>query len=424
MDAPTSPDRPAAVAERPSPIAAPVPALEPLPHGDSADVVVVGSRVAGAATALLLARADLDVVVVDRTRHPSDTLSTHAIARGGLVQLARWGVLDDVVATGAPMVRDVAFHTAEGVIRRQVKDTAGIDHLLAPRRHALDPVLVAAAVASGARLVEGASVTGVVTDRRDRVAGVVVRDDAGTRTIAARHVVGADGLRSTVARSVDAPVVDARPSRSSTHYRYVTGLDGGAMEYHLGGGAFAGVFPTNGGEACLWVCAPSTWIPRRQDGAAARQARFDELLHRVSPRLATRARRATATSPVRGAIDLPNQVRSGAGPGWWLVGDAAYHRDPITGYGITDALRDAELLAEAIVASSTGTRERAARSGYERCRRAAFDPVFDLTCELATFPAPERFTDLQRALSALVEAEAIRLHARGARPWTRTSVAA
>jgi flavin-dependent dehydrogenase len=408
-----------------SSIGAPTEPVEPIGRDLEADVVVVGSRVAGAATALLLARAGHDVVLVDRTRHPSDTLSTHAIARGGVVQLARWGVLDAVVATGAPEIREVSFHTDAGVIRRTVKAMAGVDHLLAPRRHALDPVLVDAAVDAGVRCYDGVAVTDVVVDPTGRVGGVVLREGSGgSRTVRAAHVVGADGLRSTVARSVGSPVVEARPSRAATHYRYVAGLDGTGMEYHLGGGAFAGVFPTNGGQACLWVCTPSSWIPRRHESADGRRGLFDGLLARVSPPLAERVERATSTSPVRGAVDLPNQVRRGAGPGWWLVGDAAYHRDPITGHGITDALRDAELLAEAIHASSTGGREELARVGYERCRRAALGPIFDLTCELASFPGEERFGTLQRELSGLLSAEALRLHRLGPRPWTRSAVPA
>ena len=79
------------------------------------DAVVVGARVAGASTALLLARAGLRVLVVDRARRGSDTLSTHALMRGGVLQLQRWGLLDGVVATGAPPVRRVTFHYGAGV---------------------------------------------------------------------------------------------------------------------------------------------------------------------------------------------------------------------------------------------------------------------------------------------------------------------
>lgn len=390
----------------------------------AADVIVVGSRVAGAATALLLARAGHEVVMVDRTRHPSDTLSTHAIARGGVVQLARWGVLDAVLATGAPPVREVSFHAAGGVVRRTVKDTAGVDHLVAPRRHALDPVLADAAVAAGARLIEGVAVTDVQARNRGEV-GVVLRDADGTRSsITARHVVGADGIRSTVAEAVGAPIVDLRPSSAATHYVYVRGLDGSDIEYHLGGGGFAGVFPTNDAEACIWMCSPMSWVPRRRGDAGARMQWFLAELAGVSPSLAARVSRSVVTAPVRGAVGLPNQVRRPAGPGWWLVGDAGYHRDPITGHGITDALRDAELVAEAVHACLAGHDERVARVCFQQRRDAALAPIFDLTCELAGFPDEQRFVALQKELGGRIEEEALRLHRTGPRPWTRPAMPA
>src|SRR5215203_3345739 len=82
----------------------------PTTHDSHHDVVVVGARCAGAATALLLARSGRDVVVVDRSPLPSDTTSTHSLVRGGVVQLSRWGLLDDVLRSGAPAIRSVSFH--------------------------------------------------------------------------------------------------------------------------------------------------------------------------------------------------------------------------------------------------------------------------------------------------------------------------
>ena len=81
---------------------------------DDADVVVVGARCGGAATAMLLADRGHDVVLLDRAAFPSDTLSTHALARTAVVQLQRWGLLETVVASGAPPIRDVVFHTEVG----------------------------------------------------------------------------------------------------------------------------------------------------------------------------------------------------------------------------------------------------------------------------------------------------------------------
>ncbi|HKE73457.1 MAG TPA: NAD(P)/FAD-dependent oxidoreductase [Acidimicrobiales bacterium] len=374
------------------------------------EVIVVGARPAGAATAMLLARQGHDVLVVDRASLPSDTISTHAIARGGVVQLARWGLLDAVVASGAPRIRTVSFTGADGtVLRRPVKARAGVDFLLAPRRPILDTIVLSAALDAGARFASGLTVTGLLGHRR--VAGVEVRDRIGrTRRIPARLVVGADGVRSRVAREAGAVVVDDRGPGGAAHYAYVAGLDGEGIEFHLGPGAFAGVFPTHGGEANVWVCTPAgAAVPVGADRTGA----FLALVERASPALAARVRAARITSPVRGAAGLPNHVRQAGGPGWALVGDAGYHRDPITGHGITDAFRDADLAATHLGPALRGeVPEGAALAAYAAERDRALGPVLDLTCRLAGFPPPAEFADLQRALSAALDAEAVALAAR------------
>src|SRR6478735_4622713 len=123
------------------------------------DVVVVGARCSGAAVARLLARAGHDVVMVDRSHPARDTSSTHSLSRGGVVQLHRWGLLDDVVATGTPEIRSVSFHHDGESVRHAVKDRAGVDFVIAPRRYVLDALLADAAVAAGARLVTDTTVT-------------------------------------------------------------------------------------------------------------------------------------------------------------------------------------------------------------------------------------------------------------------------
>jgi flavin-dependent dehydrogenase len=370
------------------------------------DVVVVGARVAGASTAMLLARQGLDVVIVDRAAMPSDTLSTHAIARGGVVQLARWGLLGEVLASGAPPIRSASFHVGGTVMARPIKDRAGVDHLLAPRRHVLDPILLAAAEDAGAEVQTGVSVTGTLTEPTGRVTGVTLRDrDGSTRHLHARFVVGADGLRSRIARSVGARTLEDRGLTGSTTYTYVAGLGADGFEFHIADRSFAGVFPTHGGEAALWLCTPAPI-----DVAGDRPHDFIDRLAHTSPELAARARAARVTSPLRTATGLPNRVLEAAGPGWALVGDAGYHRDPITGHGITDALRDAELLARRLAPSLTGeVAERDAMAAYAADRDRALCPIFDVTTELSQLPPVDRFVELQRALSALIDDEAMEL---------------
>ncbi len=244
-----------------------------------AEVIVVGARCAGAATAMLLARQGREVLIVDRAAFPSDTLSTHAIARGGVVQLARWGLLDEVVASGAPPIRRVTFQIGQDpVLHKEVKESAGVDHLIAPRRHVLDTILLNAAVDAGARFESGVTVSDVLRDETGRVVGVTARDAEGrVREIRARFVVGADGVRSRIARAVGAGMIDERPSNAATHYAYVSGLDADGFEFHVGDNAFSGVFPTNDDEANVWICHPAdtggiggTGLGGRGDGDADR----------------------------------------------------------------------------------------------------------------------------------------------------------
>ncbi|HEX7212159.1 MAG TPA: FAD-dependent oxidoreductase, partial [Propionibacteriaceae bacterium] len=118
------------------------------------DVVVVGGRVAGASTALLLARAGVRVVLLDRDRHGSDTLSTLGMMRGGVLQLARCGLLADVTAAGTPPIRQVVFHYADGEqVSVAIKPSAGVEALYAPRRYLLDRLLVDAATAAGVEVL-------------------------------------------------------------------------------------------------------------------------------------------------------------------------------------------------------------------------------------------------------------------------------
>ena len=379
------------------------------------DVIVVGARCAGASTAMLLARQGLDVVIVDRAELPSDTLSTHALSRGGVVQLDRWGLLDEVVASGAPTIHSLTFRFEGGSLTKEIKDRAGVDHLLAPRRHVLDAILLAAAEKAGASVQTGVSVTGTLTDATGRITGVALRDRDGTsRELHARFVIGADGLRSRIARSVGARTIEDRGPTGTTTYAYVAGLGAEGFEFHLGDRAFAGVFPTHGGEANVWVCTPADattlGVGEGVDG-------FVDRLAGASWELAARVRAAQITSPVRSATGLPNHVLEAAGPGWALVGDAGYHRDPITGHGITDAFRDAELLARRLGPALHGeVSEAEAMAAYAADRDRSLAPIFDVTWQLAQLPPLEEFIELQKQLSLLTDAEATELAALPAIP--------
>jgi flavin-dependent dehydrogenase len=383
------------------------------------DVVIVGGRVAGSATALLLARLGHDVVVVDRTSFPSDTLSTHSIARSGVVQLNRWGLLDAVLDSGAPAIRQVAFHAYGESVTRQLKQRAGVDLLVAPRRYVLDTILATAAELAGATVRTGVTVSGVQRDGRARVVGVRGQDPDGAAVeIGARFVIGADGLQSRVARSVGARLTELRHANGATQYTYYAGIPWPGIEFYPAERALAGIFPTHDGQACIWICTPSADAKAVRRRSRTRAEAFDALLSRSAPGLAERLRDARRTSPVLGVLRQPNQLRQAYGPGWALVGDAAYHRDAVTGYGISDAFRDAEILAvavdRALACNSGGTGngagdEALALAQYQRERDQALRGIFEITCQLAAYPAVPAFIELQQQLSVEIDLAAAAL---------------
>lgn len=313
---------------------------------DGYDVVVVGGRVAGASTALLLARAGHRVAVVDRVRFPSDTLSTHLIWPSGVIQLQRWGLLEAIMDAGTPMLSTIRSDVDGTVFEMPVWTESGVEAVCAPRRTVLDPTILGAAERAGADVFEGVTVDGLSRDGRGRIDGVVGHgDDGQPLRIAAGLVVGADGWRSRVARDAGAVASDEREPSNAVHYAYWSGLDDRGVElWFRSHGLMAGVFPTNGG-ACVYVNCRSARSAELRSDLDRNYLRF---VAEAAPNLAARLATATLTSSVRGTPGLPGFVRQAYGPGWVLVGDAGCTNDPASAHGITAALRDAELAALAI----------------------------------------------------------------------------
>jgi len=342
------------------------------------DVVVVGARAAGAATAMLLARQGLRVLAVDRGAYGTDTLSTHALMRAGVLQLARWGLLDRIEAEGTPRVRRTVFHYADEVVDVPIKPKHGVPALFAPRRTVLDRVLVDAAVEAGATVRHHVRVADLVRGNGGRVEGVVLQDDdEGALAVRAGTVIGADGLRSTVASLVGAPVTRQGRHASAVVYAYWSGLEVDGYRWHWGRDTAAGMIPTNGGEVLLYAGVSSRRF--------AEETRFDiagcyrRILEEAAPELAAGLADATLVGTLHGFPGHPGFLRRPWGPGWALVGDAAYFKDPITAHGISDALRDAELLARAV---ETGT--EAAMAEYELVRDELSARLFEVTDRIAS----------------------------------------
>ncbi|HSM37130.1 MAG TPA: NAD(P)/FAD-dependent oxidoreductase [Longimicrobiales bacterium] len=369
---------------------------------DRYDVVIAGARCAGAATALLLARSGLRVLVVDPLRYGSDTLSTHALMRGAVLQLHRWGLLDEVRSSGAPPVRSTTFHYGDETIEVLIKPRDGVDALYAPRRTVLDPVLVDAARESGAEFAFGASVTGLVRDREGRVRGATVAHGETEPTdILADLVIGADGIRSRVARVLDAPTEYETPHAACSIYGYWQAVPMRGYHWFYDIGVSIGTIPTNDGDTCVFALLPQAlFMDRRDEGIATL---FHEAVAAVSPELAEHVRTTKPSGKLRAFPGYRGFLRRAVGPGWALVGDAAYFRDPITAHGITDALREAELLSHAIVGNGGD-----ALSDYQSTRDERVRGLLDVTDRIASFDwdleeAKEHHLELNRQMKAQVE---------------------
>jgi 2-polyprenyl-6-methoxyphenol hydroxylase-like FAD-dependent oxidoreductase len=366
------------------------------------DVVVVGARVAGASTALLLARSGLRVLCLDRVRAGSDTVSTHALMRGGVLQLQRWGLLDAVVSAGTPAVRRTVFHYGAEAVPVTIRPALGVDALRAPRRSLLDGLLADAAARAGATVRFGTAVTGLLRGPGGRVTGVLTRDRSGTvRTERAGLVVGADGRGSAVAAAVGAPVEFAGRASSSLLYGYWAALPTDGYEWFYRPGATAGAIPTNDGLTCAFVGARPAEMDRLAAGGTAAAVRA--LAGPLEGRLAG-ATRVGALRHVRGR---PALLRGCSGPGWALVGDAGYWKDPLSTHGMTDALRDAELLARAVLAApEPGPAQTAALRGYQDIRDRLSRPMLAVVERIASYEWDlEGVRGLLRALSGAMTEE-------------------
>lgn len=347
----------------------------------SADVIVVGARAAGAATAMLLASAGLSVLVVDRAPLGADTLSTHALMRGAVLQLTRWGVLDDIIAAGTPPIRHTSFRYSQSDVTIAIKPSPGVDALYAPRRTVLDPTLARAASAAGATVRHGVTMVGLRRGRHGRVTGIDGRDASGRAlSMTAPLVIGADGRRSVVARAAGAHVTRQASNSTGVVYGYWSQLDTDGYEWAYRPGASAGLIPTNDGQTCVFAASSPRHVGR--GGHAA----MDAIVAAASPEMAMRVRSAVPSSAVRTFRGQPGYLRTAWGPGWALVGDAGSWKDPISAHGLTDALRDAELLARAVIATAAGSaRERDAFEEYQATRDRLTLPILTTADEIAAF---------------------------------------
>jgi 2-polyprenyl-6-methoxyphenol hydroxylase-like FAD-dependent oxidoreductase len=353
----------------------------------SYDAIIIGARCAGSPTGMLLARKGYRVLIVDRGTFPSDVVSTHVVHPPGVAALARWGLLDRLVATGCPPIHTYAFDFGPFTLAGS-PGTGEFPVAYCPRRTVLDKLLVDAAAEAGAEIREGFTVESIIIED-GRVVGIKGHSkDGGTVDERAAVVIGADGRHSLVAEAVKAPRYYERPPLLAAYYSYWSGLPlAGRFETYILPNRGAATVETHDGLTVVIAGWPYAEFETNKKDV---EGHFWKVLDMI-PAFAPRVRAARRETPFAGAT-LPNFFRKPYGPGWALVGDAGYIKDAITAQGITDAFHDAERVAGALDEAFAGKRSfDAAMDDAQQVRDRHVLPMYEFTCQLATLvpPPPE-----------------------------------
>lgn len=352
----------------------------------STQVLVVGGGPAGSATAWFCAQAGLDVVLVDRAHFPRAKPCAEYVSPEGARVLSAMGALETLEARAALLTGMVVTAPSGARIHGEFVARHGFrgfrDRGFGVRREVLDAVLLDRARAAGVHVVEGVKVDDVVRDARGRVTGVRVRgageSPTAIDTIQSSLLIGADGLRSVVARRLGLAHQARWPRRIAivAHFRGVRGMTT-LGEMHVTHRGYVGLAPV--GPALDDITNVALVVPASQ----ARDMAGDAESYLMSwlaahPVLAGRFNHALRVSPVRTTGPFASRARRPYGEGAALVGDAADFFDPFTGEGIYAALAGGALLApfahDAVRAAQRGAHEssRAALKAYARARHERF----------------------------------------------------
>lgn len=308
------------------------------------DIIVIGARCAGSPAAMLFAQQGYRVLLLEKARFPQDTLSSHYIHQPGVALLDRWGLLDELRDAGC---RPIDHESYEGPGVRLDGFSLPVDGhrtTYAPRRFVLDPILAGGAVASGVEFRESCAVTDLVFED-DRVVGVrYARPGGAEATDRARLVVGADGMRSLVARKVGAPNVVEHARMTCVYYSYWAGVPA-HLELYERPGRWIAAIPTNDDLTLIMTYFPQSEF---SDVRTAVEPAYLDAVRTTTPELYERMSAGRRVEQLYGTGHQENYFRKAYGAGWVLLGDAVHHKDSITARGITDAFIQAQSLTEHI----------------------------------------------------------------------------
>lgn len=318
------------------------------------DVIIVGARVAGSTLAYEMAKAGYEVLLLDKSTFPSDTLSTHNFYGNSLAMLREMGVLDELLDTGTPTYKRAVVQFEDAVIDGRFPEVMGETECLCIRRMHLDDILFKHASAQDrVTAIEGFRVV-VLIEENGKVVGVEgVRQNGEREQFRARLVVGADGRNSRVRHLAGSESLQKVPTDFASYVGYYANYkqDGElhAELYRLGD-KMAIVFPTSDDLYVIGVMFPlsdEVWMERFKASPEEAMQSILQTGFTGSP-LPERIQPAELAMPIKGLLGYDNDWHQGMGPGWALVGDALTFKDPAVGQGMQDALYGARILTEVL----------------------------------------------------------------------------
>ncbi|MFC2055482.1 NAD(P)/FAD-dependent oxidoreductase [Chloroflexota bacterium] len=331
------------------------------------DVIIVGSRIAGSLTGILLGEKGYQVLVLDRAHFPSDTLSTHFFRAAALRAFSVVGVYDEVQAA-APHAT-VNFNVIDGIAFAEPVDRPeDYPFYMCVRRITLDDILVRRLKeVHNVKMIEGARVNALM-EEGGKIVSVGWKEKSGPKIASARVVIGADGVRSFVAKEVKAFSEYAEPVNRAMYYAYFSGVkhkEGPAAEFHYRGNNIAYVMACDGDLSMLAVSVPIEKFPGFKRDPEGKLMQELGAMTEIAARLPNVHRQ----SSVLGSGSIPCYMRIPYGYGWVLVGDAGMAMDPWSGQGIDQASTHAVSLAKYLGDFLSGERDwKASMEAYYKDR--------------------------------------------------------
>lgn len=349
------------------------------------DAIVVGARCAGAATAMLIARGGKKVLMLDRDPAGSDMpMSTHMIWHSGVKKLSDWGLLDKLMETGCTPMRTFDLDMGEFHLVGKARPAGDVDMALAPKREVLDKLLTDEAVAAGVEYRDRVNVTDII-EENGQVVGIRFTDENGQDEARAQIVIGADGRHSKIAKLVGAEESNAHSNAQGTYYAYFEDLPLNDMEFISRPGRMFYAWATNDGHTMAGMCCRYEDFQQQNKDP---ETNFYAELEEFSPEMCARVRKANRVSEWRSG-STRGFSRKPHGAGWALVGDAGLTVDPISATGISQAFKDADLLADAVLMGLDGKRDmEEAMNGYEAARDVVSLPMLAFSHDMGRLEEP------------------------------------